>query len=163
MNNTDVEDMLNECEQDLKRVKVLIDSLGIGSHIVPYLNSYAVIKACGTTEVAFKTIITDYCSWHSKKQVKEYLTKKVRDSSMNPSYDNIIRALNDFDKDWKKQFQDGINAHPQKDAILISMKSLVDARNSFAHGSSHSLTINDTIKYYENFRLAINLLDTIIV
>ncbi|MGB4978671.1 MAG: HEPN domain-containing protein [Anaerolineae bacterium] len=162
MNNTDVEEVLNECERDLQRVKVIIDSLGIGSNIVLYLNSYAVVKACGTVEVAFKTILTDYCSRRSKKQVKEFLTKKVKDSSMNPSYDNIIRTLSEFDKEWKERFKDGINAHAQKDAIFTSIKSLVDARNSFAHGSSHNLTINDTIRYYSNFRLAIDLLDTIV-
>lgn len=162
MNNTEVEDALNECQQDLQRVKVIIDSLGIGSNIVPYLNSYAVIKACGTMEVAFKTIVTDYCSRRSKKQVKEFLTNKVRDNSMNPSYSNILRTLSEFDEDWKDSFKDGINSHVQKDALLTSMQSLVDARNSFAHGGNHNLTINDTIAYYLNFRIAIEMLDTIV-
>lgn len=162
MNNTDVESALNECQQDLQHVKAIIDSLGIGSNIVPYLNSYAVIKACGTMEVAFKTIITDYCSKRSKKQVKEFLTNKVKDNSMNPSYSNILRTLSDFDEEWKDKFKDSINSHIQKNSILTSMQSLVDARNSFAHGGNHNLTINDTITYYLSFRIAIEILDTII-
>jgi len=159
MNNADVETALNDCQQDLLRVKAIIDSLGIGSNIVPYLNSYAVIKACGTMEVAFKAIVTDYCSHRSKKQVKKFLTNKIRDSSINPSYSNIIRTLSDFDDNWKERFKNDVNAHVQKNALLTSMQSLVDARNSFAHGGNHNLSINDIISYYSNFRTAIELLD----
>ena len=162
MNNADVEKVLNDSYDDLQRVKAIIDSLGMSSKIVPYLNNYAIIKACGTMEVAFKTIITDYCSNRSKKQVKEFLTKKIRDNSMNPSYNNILRTLGDFDDAWKKQFKDNVNAHIQKDIIFTSIDSLVDARNSFAHGGNPSLSINDTITYYLHFRKAIELLDIIV-
>ena len=162
MNNAEVESVLNDCYDDLQRVKAIIDSLGGSSNIVPYLNNYAIIKACGIMEVAFKTIIADYCSKRSKKQVQEYLTRKVRDNSMNPSYENICRTLGDFDSDWKKQFKDDVNTHTQKDIILTSMKSLVAARNSFAHGGNPGLSINDTITYFTNFRVAIELLDTIV-
>lgn len=155
-----MEELLDECQQDLRRVEVIIVSLGGSSNIVPYLNNYAIIKACGTIEVAFKRIITDYCSKRSKKQVKKFLTRKVRDNSMNPSYDTICRTLGDFDRDWKSKFKDDVNAHAEKDVILTSIKSLVDARNSFAHGGHPGLSINDTISYYLKFREAIELLDT---
>lgn len=162
MNNVDVQQILDDGEQDLLRVKAIVDSLGISSNIVPYLNNYAVIKACGTIEVAFKAIIADYCSRRSKKQVKEFLTRKIRDNSMNPSYNNICRTLGDFDKDWSKRFKSDINTHAQKSVILTSIQSLVDARNSFAHGGNPGLSINDTITYYTNSKEIIELLDTII-
>lgn len=162
MNNIEVEKVLNDCEADLDRVKGIIDYLGVSSNIVPYLNNYAIIKACGTMEVAYKSIITDFCSKRSKQQVKNFLTRKVRENSINPSYSNIVQTIGDFDKSWKKIFKDNVNAHAQKDIILTSMDSLVSARNSFAHGGSPSLSINDTITYFMHFRLAIELLDTIV-
>jgi hypothetical protein len=162
MNNAEVERELDNSFADLQRAKEIIDSLGGGSNVVPYLNSYAIIKACGTMEMAFKTIIADCCSRRTKKQIKSFLTKKIRESSMNPSYEKILRTLSDFDVEWKNQFKANINAHPEREKIFTSITSLVDARNLFAHGGNPGLSINDTIQYYSHFRQAIELLDTIV-
>jgi len=162
MNNADVQKMLDDCEVDLKAVKSIIDSLGYSSNIVPYLNRYAIIKACGTVEVAFKSIIADHCSRRAKKQVKSYLSRKIKNSSSNPSFDNICSLLGDFDKDWRKDFKDKLKAHPNHSSLTTSIQSLVDARNDFAHGGSPSVTISDVIAYFSDFREVLDILDSII-
>jgi RiboL-PSP-HEPN len=162
MNNTDVQKMLDDCDVDLKAVKSIIDSLGYSSNIVPYLNRYAIIKACGTVEVAFKSIIADHCSRRAKKQVKTYLSRKIKNSSSNPSFENICNLLGDFDKDWKKDFKDKLKACPNHSSLTTSIQSLVDARNEFAHGGSPSVTISDVISYFSDFREVLNILDSII-
>ena len=163
MNNNQVEMLLDDTKEDLKRVKVIIDSLGISSNIVPYLNKYAIIKACGAMEVAFKSIIADTCNKRSKRQVKKFINNKVRENSMNPSYGNICKTLGAFDDEWKKEFKHDINTHNDKTIIHTSIQSLVDARNSFAHGGNPGVTINDTLLYFENFRKAIEILDIVVV
>jgi RiboL-PSP-HEPN len=162
MNNTDVKRILDDCDVDLKAVKSIIDSLGYTSNIVPYLNRYAIIKACGTVEVAFKSIITDHCSKRAKKQVKSYLSRRIRNSSSNPSSDKICELLGDFDKDWKKDFKDKLKSHSKYSSLTTSMQSLVDARNDFAHGGSPSVTIADVISYFSDFREVLVILDSII-
>ena len=163
MNNTDVEQVLDECKQDLERIHlVIMNTLGPTSPVVPYLTNYAVIRACGTMEVAFKSIITDHCSRRSKRQVKNYLENKVRNSSMNPSYDNILKTLKDFDPAWKEAFQNGINGHQNRDQIRTSMRSLVDARNAIAHGGQTTLSIADIIAYFDDFLEAIEILDGVV-
>lgn len=161
MNNADVEKMLDDCEADLKAVKLIIDSLGYSSNIVPYLNRYAIIKAGGTVEVAFKSIIADHCSRRANKQVKFYLSRKIRNSSTNPSFVNICNLLGDLDKDWKKDFKNKLNA-PSYSSLKTSIQSLIDARNDFAHGGSPSVTISDVISYFSDFREVLNILCSVI-
>lgn len=163
MNNNDVLLVLDECQADLDKVMGIIDSLGQTSNIVPYLTKYAIIKACGTIEVAWKGIIADHCSKRSKKQVKTFIDFKVRDSSRNPSYSNICALLQEFDGDWKESFKQTLDAHSDKSEALTSLSSLVDARNDFAHGGNPTLTIHDVIKYYRYSRIVIEIVDSIVI
>jgi hypothetical protein len=163
MNNTDVEQILDRCQHDLDQVKTISDSLGLGNTVVPYLTRYAIIRSCGAIEVSYKTIIADYCSKRAKKQVKFYLTNKVRENSNNPSYDNICRMLSDFDKGWNTKFKEKIKAHINNPSIMTSVQSLVDARNEFAHGGSPGSSINNVIDYFLACRELINILDSIII
>lgn len=161
MNNAQVLLILNECQDDLDIVKYIVQSLGFSSTVVPYLSKYAIIKACGTIEIAFKAIITDHCSKRSKRQVKQFLSRKIKDSSSNPSYENICKILKDFDENWLKDFKNNLKSHPDYNVILTSMQSLVDARNDFAHGGNPNLTIADTISYFNYCRTAMIILDQI--
>jgi hypothetical protein len=162
MNNVEVERMLDECEDELNRIDLLIDSLGKSSNIVPYLNKYAIIKACGSVEIAYKEIISDFCIYRSKKQVKTYINKKVKENSQNPSYSNICATLGEFDDEWKKEFKAKVNSHQDNSQIKDSIKSLVFARNQFAHGGDPNLTINDVLDYFLHSRIVLDLLDEVV-
>jgi hypothetical protein len=159
MNNTEVEGTLVSCNDELKQVKALIDHLGITSNIVPYLTKYAIIKACGTIEASFKSLIADHCSRRCKKQIKQFLDRRIRDGSANPSFDNICKFLRDFDQEWNDNFKSGINNHPDGATLKTSLQSLVDARNDFAHGGNPTLSITDVLKYYDDSKKVIQLLD----
>ncbi len=162
MNNQDVEASLDECQNDLIKVKAIIDSLGPASNIVPYLTMYAVIKACGTIEVAFKAVIADHCSRRSKKQVKNFLDNRIRDSSYNPKYDLICKILMDFDEYWERQFKAQLSLRPDAAALRTSLTSLVDARNDFAHGGNPVVTIADVAMYFAHARCVIEVLDQVV-
>ncbi len=162
MNNSDVEKMLSECDAELNKVKNMIESLGWNSNIVPFLNKYAIIKACGTIEVAYKAIISDYCNMQTTSQVKKYIDKNVRDSSKNPTYSNICSLLKEFDDAWNDEFKEKIKNHVNGNIIPDSLNSLVDARNDFAHGGNPTITINDVFTHYSMCRIAIELMDTIV-
>ena len=162
MNNTEVKDALDSCWADLSAVKLLIDGLGITSKIVPYLTKYAVIRACGSIEQAFKAVIADHCAYRSKKQVKRFLDKRVRSNSANPSYSKICEILHDFDADWKTSFKESVNAEPDKARLVTSLQSLVDARNDFAHGGNPSASIADVLSYFDDARQVIVKLDIVV-
>ncbi|NCC61766.1 MAG: hypothetical protein EOM12_12695 [Verrucomicrobiae bacterium] len=150
------------CSAELAQVKTLIDNLGFTSTIVPYLTKYAVVRACGSVELAFKAVIADYCSRRGKKQVKRFLTRKVRDGSANPSYDKICQFLHDFDEEWKRDFKGLIEQEANKANLLTSLQSLVDARNDFAHGGNPSASIGDVLVYYGHARRIIEIMDGVV-
>lgn len=162
MFNTDVENILNECQRDLDLAQSIINSLGITSNIVQYVTKYSLIKACSTIEISYKSIIADYCEWRSKKQVKKFISRRIRDSSSNPSYDNICKTLNEFDSVWANTFKNNLDLNPSKSTLLSSLQSLVASRNEFAHGGNPTLSIQSIIDYYKNSREIIEVLDSVI-
>jgi hypothetical protein len=162
MNNTDVKRLLDECEDDIKTVRTIVDLIGQTSNIVPYLNKYSIIRACGTIEVAYKTLVADFCNWRSKAQIKNYIDNNVRDSSRNPTYSNMCRLLDSFDEEWNDNFKSKINALPDVANIHLSLTSLVDARNDFAHGGNPSMTVKDVLDKYAHCKKVIEEMDSII-
>jgi hypothetical protein len=161
MNNVDAMTYIDSCNDELSKIKNIIDSLGHTSNVVPYLTKYAIIKSCGTIELSFKTILSDYCSNNQSQQVKNYIDKTLRDSSMNPSYDNICNLLNNFDENWKANFKSKVGnlANPEK--IKASLQSLNVSRNNFAHGGNPTTSFQSVVEYFNDSIEIIKLLDTI--
>lgn len=163
MNNRDVEESLDACAAELQSVRGIIVGLGITSNVVPYLTHYAIVRACGTIETSFKSLIADYCSFRSKKQVKRFIEKRIKEGSANPSMDNINKFLNEFDVGWKQNFKSALALHVDKSHLETSLKSLVDARNDFAHGGNPTASINDVLQYFDHSRKIIEMMDSVIV
>lgn len=162
MNNSDVELLLANCDAELTHIDIIIGSLGGTNLIVPYLNKYSVIKSCGTIEISFKTLIADFCSKRSKPQVKNFLNKRVRENSANPSYSRILQILAEFDGNWVTDFKAQMQALPNYNSITISIQSLVDARNDFAHGGNPTITFADIKNYFDESKQLIVTLDNVI-
>ncbi len=162
MNNTDVDLLLAQCSSELVHVQDSINALGITSAVSPYLTKYAVIRACGSVEVAFKALIADYCNKRSKKQVKRYIALKITRSSANPSHGKIIEMLDQFDEAWKNSFKANLGADPLKTQMLSSLQSLVDARNEFAHGGNPTLSISDVITHFGHARKVLEHVDHVV-
>lgn len=162
MNNADVDIKLTQCRDELIHVESCIRTLGAVSSISPYLTKYAVIKACGTIEVSFKSIIADFCNRRSKKQIKHFIDKRIVRGSANPSYGNILSFLEQFDVDWRKDFQKKMKDDPDQTHLINSLTSLVDARNDFSHGGSPTVSIGDVITYFDYSRKVIEYVDEIV-
>lgn len=162
MNNTAVQAELTACSLELDDVAASIKGLGILSSTVPYLTKYALIRACGTIERAFKTLIADFCSQSSTYQIKQFLTKKVRDNSANPKLDRIHGMLNDFDESWSDSLKASMKRHADRELMTTALTTLVDARNEFAHGGSPNVSIGDVQSHFMNARKVIEIMDAII-
>ena len=90
------------------------------------------------------------------------MRKRVREGSANPSFSNICKFLVDFDEQWKAEFKTQIAMDPNGPALLTSLQSLVDARNDFAHGGSPTASIADILRYFEDARRVVEILDIVI-
>ena len=77
---------------------------------------------------------------------------KIVKGSANPSQENIMNMLNQFDEDWKNIYKENLKADPDKQQLLYSLQSLVDARNDFAHGGNPTLSMSrlaESGRFYE--------------
>lgn len=161
MNNTNAQASIDVCVDELQRIFHLIEGLGHMSPIVPFLTNYSIVRACGTIEFCFKTIISDLHSGHST-QVQNYVDNTIRNSSMNPSRDNICRTLKRFDVDWNTNFKQRLNGHENSERLKDSIDSLNTARNSFAHGDSPSSSFENIRNYFNDCVEIMNMLDEVV-
>ncbi|MCG8761036.1 hypothetical protein G1L15_14190, partial [Tenacibaculum finnmarkense] len=131
------------------------------SPIVPFLTKYSIVRACGTIEFCFKTIISDSHSGHSS-QITNFIDNTIRNSSMNPNRQNISTTLKKFDPNWKTNFNQKLNDIADCERIKASIDSLNLARNSFAHGDTPSATFENIKDYFMDSVEIMKILDEVV-
>lgn len=163
MNNKAVEKILDDCEEELTNLNLTISGLSGFDAAVGYLAKYAVIKSCGSIEVAFKRIVSDYCARKTKtSQVNRFINNRVDNSSLNPSYRNMCNLLGDFDSEWKLSFMWLVDIHKDSAMIQQSLKSLNVNRNKFAHGQNLTITIASVQKHFKDARNIIEIFEYVV-
>jgi hypothetical protein len=161
MNNRSVRLILDNCRSELISIQSLLSGLGDGALPTPYVKKYAVIRATGAIETSFKTIIADKVDRGSHIQVKNFIKRKVRDSSCNPSMGMIESMLCEFDKRWKEKF-DELLALEDRPTLKGALTELVKARNDFAHGGDPSIDIETTIGCFDKGVTVLTILDEVV-
>lgn len=162
MNNQEAQSSIDKCHEELRTIRTLIETLlGHTSPIIPYLTKYAIVRACGTIEFCFKTIIADLHAGNIP-QVANYIDNTIRYSSMNPSISNICGTLKKFDEDWNSSFKERLKNHPDYERIKDSIDSLNNARNSFAHGGTPTSSFENVRSYFNDTVVIIEILDDIV-
>jgi hypothetical protein len=161
MNNNDVKIILEDCLTELLGISALITGLGDAAKPTPYIKKYAVIRATGSIETAFKQAIADKIDRDSHVQVKNFIRRKVRDSSCNPKLGMIENMLSEFDDRWRARFDEQM-ALDDKPRLKSALTALVDARNEFAHGGNPNLQIDVTLQHFKDGIRVIEILDAVV-
>lgn len=125
---------------------------------VRYLVAYGVIKASGTIETVMKQMVFDHLSQSCNSEAIQYFTKYVLASSANPSFDKICKILGEINNAWKKLFKSYTSSTRQQ----IELDSLVELRNTFAHGGTITASIEDIIHYFISGIWILDRLSTIV-
>ncbi|MDD2580876.1 MAG: HEPN domain-containing protein [Desulfuromonadaceae bacterium] len=161
MTNTAVRKLLDDCLAELESISALLIGIGDGAKPTPYIKKYAVIRASGSIETAFKQIIADKIDQDSHIQVKNFIKRKIRDSSCNPNLGMIENMLSEFDDRWRAKF-DELMALDDKPRLRGALTSLVKARNDFAHGGNPDMGIEDTIIFFKDGFRVLEILDSVV-
>lgn len=156
--NGSYQNVLHECSLELENIKRWEEAHRLDSNI-RYLTSYAIIKASGTIEYVLKQMLYDALSVNANEEAKNYLMKNIVDASFNPSPGMISKMLEKMSQDWKDEFENKIKGTNQKGQL----KSLVDLRNSFAHGTTITASMSDVVSYYESGIFVLEALYDIII
>lgn len=160
---TELQDQINTCTNELHDIDTKIASLPFFDPTTMYLTNYALIKASGTIEYVYRSIVADYFSSYPIHQIHTYLEKTVRSSSMSATYSNMCKLLGNFDDIWNKNFKKAVDNHPDKQRLLDSSQSLVNNRHTFAHGRTPTATFSDIQNYYNDAIILINIFDSVVV
>lgn len=162
MNNQKAQAAIYDCNAELLRITGIINGVGSTSPLSGYLTKYSLIRICGTLEVCYKTIIADYYE-NIAPLLGRYIGCHLRYASMNPTYENICKALWHFDENRKKKFKNAVAALPDKDKLIKAFFTLNRERNNVAHGSSSALSFNDMKDRFDEAIKIIEALDSIMV
>lgn len=158
MNNRAILDLVSNCREELNRIDHMIKALGAMSSISGFLTKYAIITISGTLEKGYKDLIADYYE-SLAPSLSFYLQNQIRESSCNPSYQNIINTLNQFDEGMKMNFKNKIKDLSDSAEILRMLSELNDARNKIAHGQTVTMSFNDAKERFEKTVVIIETLD----
>lgn len=158
----ELSNLLLECSQQLNDIDKKMSVLPVFDKTRTYLTQYALMKACGTLEYVYRSIVADFFDQSSLTQIHTYLDKTVRSGSMSATYDNMTKLLGKFDSDWRKNFKDAIQKRSDAQKIIASANSLVTNRHLFAHGHVPTATFNDILQYYNDASILIYELDSVI-
>ena len=156
---TDLQIMINDCNTELADIDNRISSMSPLDKGKVYLTQYALIRACGTIEYVYRSIVADFFSQFNIPQIETYLDKNIRSGSMSADYDNIRKLLKTFDPQWDSSFNNSVQLHYDGQRMISSIKSLVNNRHLFAHGRPPTATFNDIKQYYSDAVTLIQLLD----
>lgn len=155
--NTENDRCINDCENEILKIMQWAEENKFHSN-VRFLVNYAVIKASGTTEIVFKSLLHSFLSEGCKTETQKFLEKRILDLSCNPSTGNMERLLDQIDPKRKKAFSEKIKGTPEQN----DLNSLVSIRNDIAHGRSVTTTITNVKRCFESGKIIINILDSIL-
>ncbi len=125
------------------------------SHIAKYLT----VLCSGILEDIIKNFVIELARRANiKNEVNDFVFKQIQSSFRNPDYDNLKSFLKKFNKDWVKRLSDGIE-EKNKDALT----SIVNNKNLIAHGESSTITLSMVKQHYEDSKIIIEQLDSIIL
>lgn len=151
----ELKEILTECSRQLTDIESKISETEPFDKTRAYLTQYALIKACGTLEYVFRSIVADFFDKSNQTQIHTYLDNTVRSGSMSATYENMSKLLVKFDKDWRNNFKNAVHGRDDCHKIIASANSLVTNRHLFAHGKPPTATFNDIHQYYQD---ALNLI-----
>lgn len=125
------------------------------SHIAKYLT----VLCSGIFEDIFKNFILELSQKETmRNEIKEFIFRKVRQSFQNPKYAKLIDFLNEFNTVWAKKLNERIGEENK-----TALSSIVNNKNLIAHGDSSTITFPLIKKHYENSKIIIEQLDSIIL
>lgn len=164
--NPDFQQMIDDCKNELNDIELRLQTLSATDPCRKYLTNYSLIKACGTAEFVYRSIIADYFKKYASPQIDTYLENTIRNASSSAKYDNMKNLLDKFDKAWCDAFKAAVDSHIDgithiKDGqrLISSSNSLVTNRHNFAHGKNPTAGFCDIKKYFYDVVTLIELLD----
>ena len=83
----ELQDMLADCTAELSDIEAKINALPALDKSRQYFSNYALIKACGTVEFVYRSIVADHFSQLGDTKIDKYLDTAIRQGSNSAKYE----------------------------------------------------------------------------
>ena len=125
------------------------------SHVAQYLT----VLCSGIFEDIIKNFVIELTHRESiNREIKEFVFKQIKKSFQNPSYENLKSFIEKFNDTWAKELRNRI-----EDKNIVALNSIVNNKNLIAHGNSSTITFPFIKQHYEDSKIIIEQLDSIIL
>lgn len=151
--NLKVKQYIKELDNQFKLVKNAEDE-----EIRSMLTQYLCIRVSGLLEIFIKCRISDYALGRVPKEVNRFISGKFKDIT-NLKSSKLEIVLDSFSNVWSEKFCNHIKENAQQ---KTSIDSLITNRHNIAHGQTQNLTYKNMEQYYDDVKIIINKLDSII-
>lgn len=158
----ELQDLIADCSSEINDIETRISSLSALDKGRLYLTNYTLIRACGTVEYVYRSIVADHFSSLGDSRIDHYLDATVRQGSNSAKYENMVKLLNKFDSNWANTFKQAVQNHPDKNKLIDASNSLVANRHHFAHGKTPTATFLEIKNYYLDIIVLIGIFDSIV-
>lgn len=158
----ELQDILSDCTAELSDIETRINALPSLDKGRQYFTNYALIKACGTVEFVYRSIVADHFSQLSNSRIDTYLDLTVRQGSNSAKYENMMKLLKKFDHQWGTDFQTAVQRADNGQRLISASNSLVTNRHNFAHGTAPTATFLEIKQYYLDVVQLIEIFDSIV-
>ena len=164
MKDKTVEKKIIDCFEEIKSVETTLSTFKPLAKEREYLTKYILIYTSGVLEISYKTLISNYCSFHSNSNLHNFFESLILKKSKNATYSNICELLKNINPDLHTLFKDKLNLINNCSEIKSSLESLSTLRHSFAHGNlSEKVYFSDIKRYFKNSVEIIKILDEILI
>ncbi|MGB6409356.1 MAG: HEPN domain-containing protein [Planococcus donghaensis] len=165
MLNKSAENLLKECESELKQIEQIVTA-SVLNKTNAFLINYSIIRASGALEQAFKNIVGDSLDFSSLEKIKDYVEKKIRQASTNPKYSSICSVVGDVKPEWKEMFVEEVKKlnNGVQPKYTEELDRLITLRHGVAHGKPPAeVSIQSVVSAFNKGKRVIELLDSTVV
>lgn len=124
--------------------------------IQSYLAKYLIVAVSSTYQESLKLIILQYASTVSTSELHSFVGSTL-ERTPNPSAKYIKETIKNFNPKWHRAL---LRLKVDRFNDIDSINSL---RNSIAHGTQVSVTLNEAVKYYRSSRKIIEKVDLLLL
>ena len=161
--NVNLQNLIADCTTELNDIDTKINALSGLDKTAVYLRHYALIKACGTLEYVYRSIVADFVTLTATSQISTYIDNTIRSGSMSVTYEHMCALLKKFDDTWFNNFKTLVNSRTDKQRLIDASNSLVKTRHLFAHGKMTTSSFSDIRLYYNDTLVLVQIFDSVVI
>lgn len=151
MNSQNAQNLFNSIDATLRDIHSV---QGSNPLIDAYLARYLVVYISGVYEEIVETIFVDFAQKHcDRRELASYIRKSLSVSFRNPDTHNVKALVRKFEH---RVLEPVLKNMAEQGAAL---DSIVNNKNTIAHGGSSRVTLSEVIEYYEKSREYIEKID----